>query len=353
MIFSIWYIPYRLRQLFAVRKTWLWRLAVAVIFGGYMLLLNKGVYTWDNALTAVVYNILGLLFVFATYLFFFLLLTHPLQWLKRQPKRLIGIAGVSLSTVLVVWGFINAQSFTVTYHDLPVKGLDKPVKIIHLPDIHLGTQRGETYLKKILQVIETEKPDIVLYNGDLVDSDIALKPELFSLFKAVKSEQYFTTGNHEFYMDTDKALRLIADAGIKIVRSEMVKTNGIQLIGLEYMNADRQTYDAHIVNDLTVQEELPKIERDRNLPTVVVHHSPVGMRYVADGGADVMLSGHTHAGQFFPGTAIIKYRFPMYRGQYQIGGLTLLVSQGAGTFGPWIRLGTSNEVQVVNLSPKI
>ncbi len=221
-----------------------------------------------------------------------------------------------------------------------------------MPDIHLGTQRGEAYLKKILQVIEEEKPDIVLYNGDLVDSDIALKPELFNLFKTVEAEQYFTTGNHEFYMDTDKALKLIEDAGIKIVRSEMIETHDIQLIGLEYMNADRETYDAHIVNDLTIKEELPKIVRDNNKPTVVVHHSPVGMQYVADGGADLMLSGHTHAGQFFPGTAIIRYRFPLSKGQHQIDETTLLVSQGAGTFGPWMRLGTFNEVQVINLVPK-
>ncbi|WP_293956653.1 MULTISPECIES: metallophosphoesterase [unclassified Sphingobacterium] len=285
-------------------------------------------------------------------LVFFLLLTHPLQLLKRLPKRPIGIIGISLSAILVAWGFVNALSFTTTYHHLPVTGLDRAVKIIHLPDIHLGTQRGEAYLKKILQVIEEEKPDIVLYNGDLVDSDIALKPELFNLFKTVEAEQYFTTGNHEFYMDTDKALKLIEDAGIKIVRSEMIETHDIQLIGLEYMNADRETYDAHIVNDLTIKEELPKIVRDNNKPTVVVHHSPVGMQYVADGGADLMLSGHTHAGQFFPGTAIIRYRFPLSKGQHQIDETTLLVSQGAGTFGPWMRLGTFNEVQVINLVPK-
>jgi hypothetical protein len=41
-------------------------------------------------------------------------------------------------------------------------------------------------------------------------------------------------------MDTDRALQLIADAGIRIVRSEMLETHGLQLIGMEYMNADRE-----------------------------------------------------------------------------------------------------------------
>lgn len=153
-----------------------------------------------------------------------------------------------------------------------------------------------------------------MYNGDLVDSNIALDPELFSLFKTVQAEQYFTTGNHEYYVDTDRALELIADAGIRVLRSEMLETHGIQLIGMEYMNADRETYDAHVVNTLTLQEELPKIARDTSKPTVLVHHSPVGIRYVAEENMDVMLSGHTHGGQFFPGTVLIRFRFPIYRG---------------------------------------
>jgi predicted MPP superfamily phosphohydrolase len=352
MAVSVWYVPFRLKKLRALGKAWPWHALSIVVVGGYMLLIFKGIYTWDNVLAAIAYDVLGLLFVFVLYLFFFLLATHLLTLLvKRIPGRPLGFCGIAVSALLVIHGFINAQSFAVTHHDLAVKGLAQPVKIIHLPDIHLGAQRGEAYLGKILAVIDAQKPDMVLYNGDLVDSNIALKPELFSLFRSVRAEQYFTLGNHEYYMDTGKALQLIVDAGIRILRSEMIETHGIQLIGMEYMNADRETWDAHAVNTLTMQEELPRIARDGSKPSVLVHHSPVGMRYAAEGNIDVMLSGHTHGGQFFPGTALVKYRFPMYAGQYRIGKTTLLVSQGAGTFGPWMRLGSQNEVQVINLIP--
>ncbi|MDR1463464.1 MAG: metallophosphoesterase [Azoarcus sp.] len=349
---SVWYVPSRLKKLLGLRKAWPWHALFIGVVVGYALLLLKGVYTWDSASIAVIFNALGLLLVFFIYLFFFLAVTHPLSFLiKRIAGRSLGICGISVSALFVILGFINAQSFVVVHYDLPVKGLERPVRLVHVPDIHLGTQRGESWLKKILNAVNEQKPDMVLYNGDLVDSNLALKPELFSLFKAVDAEQYFTLGNHEYYMDTDKALQLIADAGIRILRSEMIETHGIQLIGMEYMNADRETYDAHAVNALTIQEELPRIARDAEKPSVLVHHSPVGMRYAAEGNIDVMLSGHTHGGQFFPGTALVKYRFPMYSGRYQIGGTTVLVSQGAGTFGPWMRLGTRNEVQVINLLP--
>jgi predicted MPP superfamily phosphohydrolase len=222
---------------------------------------------------------------------------------------------------------------------------------MHISDLHLGAQRGEAYLQDVLEAVKRHRPDLVLYNGDLVDSNIALRPELFALFKNVDAEQYFTTGNHEFYIDTSKALTFIENAGIRILRSEMVETHGLQFIGLEYMNADRGTYDAHIVNDLTIEEELPKIQRSASLPTLLAHHSPVGLQYVSKGNIDVMLAGHTHGGQLFPGNILTKIRFPMNKGQYQAGGTTLLVSQGAGTFGPWMRLGTFNEVQLVTLVP--
>lgn len=352
MAFAIWYVPFRLKRLLDLHRAWPVSVLVAVVIGGYIALLYSGIYVLDSIAIAWTYNVLGLLFVFAIYLFFFLVITHPLTLLAKEiAKRPIGISGIVISAFFVALGFIKAQSFSVTHHDVVMNDLAQPVKIVHVPDIHLGAQRGAAYLSEILAVVDSEKPDIVLYNGDLVDSNIALDPELFSLFRSVDAEQYFTTGNHEYYMDTDRALQLIEDAGIRIVRSEMLETHGIQLIGMEYMNADRETYDAHVVNTLTIQEELPRIERDDHKPSVLVHHSPVGMRYVADGNIDLMLAGHTHGGQFFPGTALVKYRFPMYSGRHQIDGLTLLVSQGAGTFGPWMRFGTRNEVQVVSLVP--
>jgi predicted MPP superfamily phosphohydrolase len=131
----------------------------------------------------------------------------------------------------------------------------------------------------------------------------------------------------------------------------MVETHGLQLIGLEYMNADRVTYDAHIVNDLTMEEELPSIQRSADRPSLLVHHSPVGLQYVSRGKIDVMLSGHTHGGKVFPGTSPIGLRFPMNTGRHRVGDTTLLISQGAGTFGPWMWLGTFNELQLITLVP--
>jgi predicted MPP superfamily phosphohydrolase len=327
--------------------------AIFFLLAGFLVMLVKSLSTSTSPALAVAYNALGLFLIFQIFLFAYLLAAHVLSpFLKKFPGKRIAAAGLLVCLGLVGFGFIQAQSFTVTRHEIKVRGLARPVNIMHIPDLHLGAQRREGWVKKLIETVERYQPDMVLYNGDMVDSNIALTPELFSLFGSVTAEQYFTTGNHEFHIDTGKAIELIAGAGIRVLRNEMAETHGLQLIGLEYMNADRATYDSHKVNDLSLEEELPKIPRDESKPSVLVHHSPVGLKYVADGNIDVMLSGHTHGGQVFPGTILIDFRFPMNKGRYQIAGTTLLVSQGAGTFGPWMRLGTFNEIQLVKLMPE-
>ena len=353
MALSAWYIPSRVKKCLNLSRIWPWRLAIFLFLAGYIVLLMFGAYTSTNILAAAVCNIYGLAFIFYVGFLFCLAIAHLLNPLiKKTPGKILVTAAVILSLGYVVYGFVQAQNFTVTRYELPVKGLEEKVDIIHISDLHLGAQRGQAYLNKVIQSVNENKPDIILFNGDLVDSNIALTPTLFALFGNLSGEAYFTTGNHEYYIDTNRALELIEEAGLKILRNEMVETHGLQLIGLEYMNADRHTYDGHMVNDLTIEEELPKIIRDRHKPALVMHHSPVGLEYVIQGGADIMLSGHTHGGQLFPGTLLAWLRFPLLKGLYEIDGTRFLVSQGAGTFGPWMRAGTFNEIQFIRLVPE-
>ena len=352
LAFSIWYVPDRIKKLSRLAYAWPWRAAAFLFTTGFPLLLMTGVYTRPSHFWAWLYNILGLLFIFQVCLFLYFLATHILTpVLNKLSDRGIVAVGIFLSAGYVGYGFFNAQGFEVSDYVLPMAGLEAPVKVMHISDLHLGAQRGEAYLRKVVETVNEYKPDLVLFNGDLVDSDIALRAELFALFEGLEAQTFFTTGNHEFYIDTAKALGLIRGAGIRILRSEMVETHGLQLIGLEYMNADRRTYDSHMVNDLTIEEELPQIARDPDKPTLLMHHSPVGLQYVAKGGIGVMLAGHTHGGQLFPGTVLAKMRFPLNKGLYKIDGTQFLVSQGAGTFGPWMRQGTFNEMQFITLVP--
>ncbi|MDR1658089.1 MAG: metallophosphoesterase [Deltaproteobacteria bacterium] len=349
---SAFYTPWRLKTLLGLKKIWLAQGLTFIFLAGFIATLMTGVYV-TSSIGALLYNVFGLFLMAQSYLLFVLVFAHffhkPLT--RLIPGKILGRLFLLLTVALVVYGFVQAQSFTVTHFEIKVQNLSRPVTVMHIPDLHLGSQRGAGYLTKVLTEIEKYSPDIVIYNGDLADNNLILREEIFNLFKTVKAEQYYTTGNHEYYIDTDKVLALARGAGLKVLRSEMVQTHGLQLIGLEYMNADKAASDPHQVNNLTIEEELPKILRSRSRPTLLAHHSPVGLEYVKEGDIDVMLSGHTHGGQVFPGTLFIQLRFPYSKGLFNLGRTTLLVSQGAGTFGPWMRLGTFNEIQVVKLVP--
>jgi predicted MPP superfamily phosphohydrolase len=325
-------------------------MALAVL--GYLAVIMTGFYVNPSPVVSYLFVGLGLLFLFSSYLFTLTLLAHLLSLpLKKFPRKKVAWGTIAVAFLLVGWAYLQALSFTVTETTIEVKNLKAPVTLIHLPDLHLGPSRDIRYLTEVLAVVEEYRPDFVVYNGDLVDGNSALRAEVFDLFKAVGVPQYFTTGNHEYYVNVDAVVGFAQDAGVIPLRSERVEAFNLNLVGLEYMNADRNASSGHTVNDLYMDEELPKIALNPNLPTLLIHHSPVGIQYAVQAKVDVYLAGHTHGGQVFPGTALIKERFPYVKGRYGIDGLTLLVSQGAGTFGPKARLGTRNEIQVVRLTP--
>ncbi|MDR2367492.1 MAG: metallophosphoesterase [Deltaproteobacteria bacterium] len=367
LLVSAFFVPYEFRKLVGrPKRIWPYQALCLLFDVGYLALIASRLFIEPSLVWAGVYDFLGLFFIFQVYLFFLMAvawllgLAKKLAWRKKAAapdrgptafSRFAGVAALVLCAALVIYGTARARFFTVTEFEVALPGLDKPVTVVHAPDLHLGNSRGKAYLESVIAAIKSQNPDLVLYNGDLVDSRLALRDDVFGLFKTIPAEQYFTTGNHEYYVGPDLVIDWVKKAGIKTLRSEMVVTHGIQLIGLEYMNADRESSDPHQVNQLAMDEELPKIARSPDLPVVVVHHSPVGLRYVEEGGAAAMLSGHTHGGQLFPGTLMIRSRFPQYRGRYQVGRTTVIVSQGAGTFGPMMRLGTENEIQTIRFLP--
>ncbi|MDR1296932.1 MAG: metallophosphoesterase [Deltaproteobacteria bacterium] len=371
LVVSALYDPYLLarKMIGTKKKVWPLQLLALFLLLGYFAVVATGFNTRPSLIAAFLFDFLGLFFIFYVYLFFCLRVVQIVWlagWLLSSAKRKKGertfftgsfgggkaaVGGLALCLLLVLYGAIHARSFEVTEYEIALHGITGEVKLMHLPDLHLGPARGAAYLESVLEVVKAQKPDIIWYNGDMVDGRIALRDEIFDQFKELDGEQYFTTGNHEHYVGVDDVVKAVAAAGIRVLRSELVETHGIQFVGMEYMNADRTSTDSHQVNRLNMEEELPRVAKRDGPPVVLVHHSPVGMKYVAQYGARAMLAGHTHGGQVFPGTVIIKSRFPMYKGRYETDGMTLLVSQGVGTFGPMIRLGTSNELQVVRFVP--
>jgi hypothetical protein len=84
---------------------------------------------------------------------------------------------------------------------------------------------------------------------------------------------------------------------------------------------------------------------------ILLSHTPWQAERASARGAGLMLSGHTHNGQIWPFNYFVQRRYPLITGRYQLGGMTLIVSRGAGTWGPRMRLWQRGEILRLRLRP--
>lgn len=82
---------------------------------------------------------------------------------------------------------------------------------------------------------------------------------------------------------------------------------------------------------------------------VLLSHTPWQAREAAAAGAGLMLSGHTHGGQIWPFSYLIRLRYPLLAGRYQIDQMTVIVCRGTGTWGPRMRLWHPGEILSIKL----
>jgi len=208
--------------------------------------------------------------------------------------------------------------------------------------MHLGPINDHRQ-QKIIDSINGLNPDIVLIPGDIID-DIVLfdKTGISGDLTKIKSTYgvYASLGNHD-YLGEDLALNLdrLSKAGIGVLRDSSVKiADSFYLIGredkyTEIRGGEKRTPLTELMQGMNLE-----------LPVILVDHQPIDLQEAENAGVDLQLSGHTHKGQFFPFNLITRRIFPVDYGYLAMEGLQVIVTSGAGTWGPPIRIGSSCEI---------
>ena len=263
----------------------------------------------------------------------------------------MGVISVVLAALFVIAGFINSFRIKVTRHSIPVPGLKKELKVAHLSDIHIGHFRGRKFLRRVVDLTNMQKPDLVVITGDFFDGRINLNTDVTNSLKSLKSPAFFVNGNHDVYSGLEDVLSVLNQSGVRILSNEVVDLNGIQIAGLNHMRADENTSGMHAAHGPVMKEVLPGINIIKNKPSILLHHSPDGIEYANREGIDLYFSGHTHGGQQFPVTLINQALFRFNKGLHDYNGTRIIVSEGIGTFGPPVRIATKSEVVIADLMP--
>jgi predicted MPP superfamily phosphohydrolase len=133
--------------------------------------------------------------------------------------------------------------------------------------------------------------------------------------------------------------------GIKVLRDETVEIAGALYVA---GRKDKTAESADPSGRLKVSDLLSPLDLDK--PVILMDHQPTKFQQAAEAGADILLSGHTHRGQFFPNHLLTKRLFELDWGYMRKGAMHVIVSSGFGTWGPPIRIGSRSEIIQLEIS---
>ncbi len=247
----------------------------------------------------------------------------------------------NLLLLLILYAIINAAQIRTTYVTVQLPKLKKDMRIVHISDIHMGTVRNGAYLAKIVRKIKPLGPEAVMLTGDLVDGSAPLKPHMFDALEELARlgiPIFYVTGNHEYYEGIENIYELLEQTHLHVLKDEVEEFKGIQIVGAQYA-----------VEHEHLKKTLDKLKIDPKKPSILLYHMPAETNAANEKGISLMLSGHTHFGQIFPHTLLVKLAFPYIKGLYKFKNMFLYVSPGTGTWGPYMRLGSKNEITVIEL----
>jgi predicted MPP superfamily phosphohydrolase len=210
-------------------------------------------------------------------------------------------------------------------------------------DIHIGPLTGVDHARRIVQVINSVNADLVCVVGDLVDGSVAELGRSAAPLAGIESRHgaFFVTGNHEYYSGVEEWVDEVARLGIRPLRNERVEINGLDLAGVNDLTGEQQGDAPDFARALG--------DRDTSRPVVLMAHQPVAAREAAPYGVDLQVSGHTHGGQMAPFNLLVKLQQPVVSGFGEVDGVPVYVTNGAGFWGPPVRVGVPPQVTVIEL----
>lgn len=281
------------------------------------------------------------------------------------------IAGGSLFTTLL-YGFTNKYRYDIrrlrlTYKNLPAAFTG--LKIVHISDIHSGSFTNKEAVQKGIEKILEEKPDLILFTGDLVNNVATEMNDYMDVFNKLDAPLgvYSVLGNHDYgdYINWDskelkeanleRLKQIHAELGWRLLMNEHVVLekgeDKIAVIGIENWSAKaRFPKYGDLKSAYSGSEKYPF--------KILMSHDPSHWRseILTDyPDIDLVLAGHTHGMQF--GVEIsglkwspVKYLYKEWAGLYEQGQQKLYVNRGFGFIGYPGRVGILPEITVLELS---
>jgi predicted MPP superfamily phosphohydrolase len=294
---------------------------------------------------------MGMLLLIAISLFAVDLVTGFGFFLPRLAPSLRGaalICGLVLSLIAMAQG---TRAPVVRNQDVELSGLPANLDgmvIVGLSDLHIGATLDGKWLEQRIAQVLAERPDMVVLLGDIFEGHGEPSNELTAGLKGLTAPMgvWAVLGNHEFHGRENGIVQIFRNAGIIVLRNERTTIRaGLILAGVDDLTSN---YRSGLKSDLVTKSLVsPPMGA-----TILLSHTPWNADRAAKAGAGLMLCGHTHGGQIWPFGYLVRLFYPLLEGRYDVDGMTVIVSRGAGTWGPRMRLWQPGEIIRITLKAK-
>lgn len=245
---------------------------------------------------------------------------------------------ILLINIIAIYNFekgVQIEEFTI-YSDK----INQEYNFVMVADIQYGSV-SKQYMKDVFKLILKQNPQFIVFVGDLLDTN-NYNDNDFNFLNEVDVPIYFVRGNHEFYHYPDRLLNIFNNiSSMELLINEKTYYEELQIIGIDY-----STENNNLRNNLNL------IEHNNSKFSILLYHEPKEVDYAIEQNIDLILLAHTHGGQIFPITIIVDLIYKYSRGYHEVDNSIIYTTDGAGLYGPKMRLGSQNEIVLFNLKPK-
>lgn len=284
--------------------------------------------------------------------------------LRARLLAAAGAAALAGGAAVCLWGRRQAGRLRLRRRELTV---EKPcavprLRVVLLADLHLGSNAGMAHLRRVVELVRAQQPDLVCLAGDLFDNsyeDIQDPAAAADLLASLRPRWgvWGCWGNHDLPEELLAGFSVgrpgqdgrfeafLRRARIRMLCEETARLGcGVQLAG----RADRSMARRAHLRRAAPAELLAGL--DPAAPVFVLDHQPREDRALAEAGADLVLCGHTHDGQLWPANWLMRLLWHNPGGVRRHGAAWLATTSGAGVWGPPMRVGTRSEVLVLEVT---
>jgi len=258
---------------------------------------------------------------------------------------------VGLALVASLWAVRSALSDPRIHEiEVPVAGLAPEFdgyRVAHLTDTHLGPILKAPWMARLAGRIDSARPDLVVHTGDLVDGPLARVAADVEPWGRLRGRDgsLFVTGNHDVYAGARAWSVHVASLGVTVLRNSafVVRRGEASLVVGGIPDLQERGFGSGLPDAREAFRGTPEGTR------LLLAHQPVQARDAQGLGIALQLSGHTHAGQIWPFAWLVRLAQPVVSGFGTVGDVRVFVSNGAGFWGPPMRLFAPAEVPILVL----